>query len=100
MSFSSFYRFSIQSMQTPMPYPTLKSQPTQLVSLNDLKNKREYTINPNNPITEAKISTIKTLTNNVGSAASASAALLPTTPTLTPHAKLHNPTVNPAQNIA
>jgi hypothetical protein len=59
-----------------------------------------HTINPNNPITDAKISTINTLTNNVGSAASARAALLPTIPTLTPHAKSHSQTVSPAQNIA
>jgi hypothetical protein len=51
-------------------------------------------------MTDAKISTIKTFTNSDGSAASASAALLPTTPTLTPQAKLHIPTVNPAQNSA
>src|ERR1700694_216766 len=61
---------------------------------------KSHTINPKSPITDAKISTIKTLTNRVGSAASERAALLPTTPTLTPQAKLHMPTVNPAQKSA
>jgi hypothetical protein len=64
------------------------------------RNQVEHTIKPKSPMTDAKISTIKTLTNNVGSAASARAALLPTIPTLTPHAKLHRPTVRPAQNKA
>jgi len=39
-------------------------------------------------------------TYSVGSAASASAALLPLMPTDTPQIKLHIPTVNPAQNKA
>ena len=37
--FLIFLQVSIQSMQTPMPYPRLKSQPTQLASLNDLKTR-------------------------------------------------------------
>ena len=37
---------------------------------------------------------------NVGSAASANAALLPLMPTLTPHIRLHRPTVKPDQNSA
>lgn len=85
----------IHSTQIPRPSPKPISQPT----ISNLV-KQVLTINPNNPITDANISTIKTLTNKVGSAASARAALLPTTPTLTPQAKLHNPTVNPAQNNA
>ena len=84
----------IHSTQTPMPFRKLGYRPNVSAVVT------EYTINPNSPITDAKISTIKTLTNSVGSAASASAALLPTIPTLTPHAKLHNPTVNPDQNSA
>lgn len=77
-------------------------------------------ISPNNPKTELKISITSTLTNldlkvskefsvvlmkcflahKVGSAASASAALLPLIPTETPHIKLHIPTVRPDQKRA
>jgi hypothetical protein len=39
-------------------------------------------------------------THSAGSAASASAALLPLMPTQTPQIRLHIPTVNPAQNRA
>ena len=81
---------------------------------------RRPMINPNSPRTELKISITSTLTNlevvvsfkafwkatlpwwayKLGSAASASAALLPLIPTETPHIKLHIPTVNPDQNSA
>ena len=77
-------------------------------------------INPNSPRTELNISITSTLTNlgvivsfktfrraklqcltyKLGSAASASAALLPLIPTETPHIRLHIPTVNPDQNSA
>lgn len=43
-------------------------------------------------------STIKILTNNCGSAASAKAAVEPVIPTLTPQRRLQNPTVSPPQN--
>ena len=55
-------------------------------------------IKPNKPKIELKISMTNILTNNVGSAASAKAALLPVIPTLTPHNKLQIPTVKPPQN--
>lgn len=77
-------------------------------------------INPNSPRTELNISITSTLTNlrvivsfkeppranlycltyKLGSAASASAALLPLIPTETPHIRLHIPTVNPDQKRA
>jgi hypothetical protein len=43
-------------------------------------------------------STIKILTNNWGSAASAKAAVEPVIPTETPQRRLQNPTVSPPQN--
>ena len=72
---------------------------------------------PKRPKIAAKISMVRILTNlvccefqkgdvgkiwtySVGSAASASAALLPLMPTHTPQIKLHMPTVIPAQNSA
>lgn len=82
-------------------------------------------INPNSPSTELKISMTRILTNlplisplffplplhppflgqlgithKLGSAASANAAPLPLIPTLTPHTRLHIPTVKPAQKRA
>ena len=77
-------------------------------------------INPNSPKTELNISITSILTNlgitvsfnelrkanlycltyKLGSAASASAALLPLMPTETPHIRLHIPTVNPDQKRA
>ena len=78
-------------------------------------------MSPNNPKTELKISITSTLTNlgkegqqplayvlfigkvfthRLGSAASASAALLPLIPTETPQMRLHMPTVMPAQKSA
>jgi len=47
---------------------------------------------------EPKISTTKTLTNKVASAASARAALEPEIPTQIPQARSEKPTVKPAQN--
>ena len=83
-------------MQTPKPF----LKPISRTTVRFDHKPKGHTINPNSAITDAKISTINTLTNKEGSAASARAALLPTTPTLTPQAKLHSPTVNPAQNNA
>lgn len=77
-------------------------------------------ISPNRPSTELKISMTRIFTNlttlldcvafckldelfktyKLGSAASASAALLPFIPTDTPQIRLHIPTVKPAQNSA
>jgi hypothetical protein len=57
-------------------------------------------ITPNNPKALAKISTTNIFTNNVELAASDSAALLPTTPTHNPHAKLDHPVTDPAPRIA
>ena len=77
-------------------------------------------MSPNKPKTELKISMTRTLTklttnvsasnttedysvnvtDRLGSAASAKAALLPLIPTETPQIKLHMPTVNPAQKSA
>jgi hypothetical protein len=45
-------------------------------------------------------STIKILTNNDGSAASARAAVEPVIPTDIPHSRLHRPTARPPQNSA
>src|SRR5436305_3413342 len=68
----------IHSTQTPMPSLKLVFQPTNKISKNPYHPqnggaKEGDTINPNNPITDAKISTIKTITNKVGSAPSARA---------------------------
>lgn len=51
------------------------------------------------PNTLPKISTTRILTNNVGSAASARAAVAPVMPTDTPQNRLHIPTVSPAQKM-
>ena len=48
----------------------------------------------------AKLQVFGVISYKLGSAASASAALLPLIPTETPHTKLHSPTVMPAQNKA
>jgi len=45
-------------------------------------------------------STMRIFTNNAGSAASAKAAVDPTTPTQTPQSKLQMPTVKPPQKSA
>ena len=57
------------------------------------------TIIPKIPRAEAKISTIKILTNNEASCASAMAQLDPAIPTDTPDAMLVRPTESPAENI-
>ena len=62
--------------------------------------KRTAIINPKSPIALPKISTIKILTNNVESAASANAAPDPTWPTQRPHTRFTRPVVRPAANIA
>jgi hypothetical protein len=57
-------------------------------------------ISPKSPNTLLKISITSTFTNSVLSAASASAALDPLMPTLTPQIRLHMPTVTPDQKSA
>ena len=57
------------------------------------------TMIPNIPNADAKISTIKILTNNDASWASPIAQELPAIPTLIPDAILVNPTDKPAENI-
>ena len=57
------------------------------------------TITPKRPIALPNISTIKILTNNDESCASAKAAPEPTMPTHKPQNRLDSPTVNPAPNI-
>lgn len=57
------------------------------------------TISPKRPITLAKISRIRILTNRVEFWASARAAPEPTIPTVIPQATLDTPTVTPAANM-
>lgn len=57
------------------------------------------TMIPKIPSAEAKISTIKILTNKLESCASAMAHELPAMPTETPLAMFVNPTDNPALNM-
>ena len=47
-----------------------------------------------------KTSTTRILTNRLGSAASAIAAVEPVIPTEIPHRRLHTPTVRPPQKMA
>jgi hypothetical protein len=99
----SFPSSSFSSLPTPLSYsfitfwsllyyiPALKSAlPAIIIPI----------ITPNNPKALAKISTTNIFTNNVELAASDSAALLPTTPTHNPHAKLDHPVTDPAPRIA
>lgn len=57
-------------------------------------------MSPKRPMIEPKTSTMRILTKRLGSAASASAAFEPVTPTEIPQSKLHIPTVSPPQNMA
>ena len=57
-------------------------------------------IRPNKPRMLPNTSTIRTFTNNAGSAASASAAVEPVTPTEIPQRRLQKPTVKPPQKSA
>ena len=57
-------------------------------------------INPNKPRMLPKTSTTRILTNRVGSAASARAAVEPVIPTQTPQRRLQAPTVMPPQKTA
>src|SRR4051794_31252877 len=57
-------------------------------------------IKPNKPMILPKTSTTRILTNKLGSAASASAAVDPVMPTDTPQSKLQSPTVRPPQKSA
>ena len=68
----------------------------------DNSSDREFDppINPKRPMIDPNTSTIRILTKSWGSAASASAAFEPVTPTVIPQSKLQKPTVSPPQKSA
>jgi len=57
-------------------------------------------MSPNNPMMLPNTSTTRILTKRLGSAASATAAVAPVTPTLRPQRRLQVPTVRPPQKSA
>lgn len=117
---STQYRTRSLAPSTPVDLYAFPTSPVFHLNSGAFPCTRSPMMSPNKPKTELKISMTRTLTklttnvsasnttedysvnvtDRLGSAASAKAALLPLIPTETPQIKLHMPTVNPAQKSA